>query len=256
MLRFVVYGGSEDGGAEARSLIAQMVRLRPALVAHAGGMVGSTRLSDWVAFHKLTEPLTSLCPFYGCRGRGERKPAIQALNGSPEPRLLGESYFSFDYQGAHFVFLDTEVRLEKDHPQTLWLADDLAAAASKPIFVFGHRALFGAAERYILNMGHYWWHPLFVKHRVRVVFSGARHLYHRLNQDGVAYVITGGGGGALDPVMARRQVGPGDVAASFNHFIEVTLAGGHVHCRAVDLEGRTRDEFAVRATGPLGPAEE
>jgi len=254
--RFAVYGGSEGGGDGARAVVALIAKLRPDLVAHAGGMVGSTRITDWLAFHDLTEPLTSRFPFYGCRGRGERKGVILPRNGSPEPRPLGDSFFSFDYRGAHFVFLDTELRIEKEDPQSRWLAADLASAEGKPIFVFSHRALFGAAERYVLRMGHYWWHPLFVKHKVRVAFSGARHLYHRLYQDGVAYVITGGGGSPLDPVLARRQVGPADVAASFTHCVEVTVGPDEIRCRAVDTEGNTRDEFALRAAGSLGPADQ
>jgi len=253
-LRFAVYGGSEEFGDEARAVVAQIAKLRPDLVAHAGGMVGSRHVSQWVAFNQLTEPLSNVCPFYGCRGRGEARAVIQARDGSPEPRLLGQSFFSFDYRGAHFAFLDSERPINRDDPQTRWIDDDLASAAGKPIFVFSHRAVFGAAERYVLRDAHYWWHPVFVKHKVRVVFSGARHLYHRLAHDGVAYVITGGGGGALDPVLARRQVGPADVAASFNHCIEVTLSDTEIRCRAVDTQGKTRDEFAVRATGDLGPA--
>lgn len=254
-LRFAVYGGSEATGPEARAVVAQMVQLRPDLVAHAGGMVGSTQVARWRDFEQLTAPLTQICSFYGCRGRGETRAYIAARSGCPEPRLLGDNFFSFDFRGAHFVFLDTEQRVDRDDPQTRWLAADLASAAERPIFVFAHRAVFGAAERFILVGGEQWWHPLFVRHRVRVVFSGARHLYHRVNEDGVAYLITGGGGGPLDPVMARRQLAPGDVAASFNHCIEVTLADGAIRCRALDSEGRTRDEFAVRAFGPLGEVE-
>ncbi|HPD15174.1 MAG TPA: hypothetical protein PLE19_09495 [Planctomycetota bacterium] len=235
--------------------MAQIARLMPDLVAHAGGMVGSTQIARWRDFEQLTAPLTDFCPFYGCRGRGENRAYIVARDGSPEPRLLGDNHFSFDFRGAHFVFLDTEERVDRDDPQTRWLSADLASAAGKPIFVFTHRAVFGAAERFILVGGEQWWHPLFVRHRVRIVFSGARHLYHRVNEGGVAYVITGGGGGPLDPVMARRQLAPGDVAASFNHCLEVTLAHDEIRCRAVDPEGRTRDEFAVRASGALGEVE-
>jgi len=254
-LRFVVYGGSERTGDEARAVVAQVVKLRPDIVVHAGGMVGGSHISEWVTFHQLAEPITSRFPFYGCRGRGEKRAVIQPRGDAPEPRLYRDNYFSFDYRGAHFVFLDTETAPTRDDPQTRWLEEDLGAAGEKPIVVFSHRALFGAAERHILRDGHYWWHPLFVKHKVRVAFSGARHLYHRLSRDGVTYIITGGGGGPLNPVMARRQVAPGDVAASFNHCIEVTVTPNEIRCRAVDTAGRTRDEFALRATGALGPVE-
>lgn len=254
-IRFVVYGGTEGTGDEARGVVAQIVKLHPDLVAHAGGMVGTPNVPDWVAFHRIADPVTSLCPYYGCRGKHEKRALVLARNGSPEPRILGDNYFSFDYRGAHFVFLDTELPLYKDDPQSRWLDQDLASAAGKPIFAFTHKAVFGAAERFVLHLGHYWWHPIFARHKVRVVFSGARHLYHRLYQDGVAYVVTGGGGGPLDPILARRQIAPRDVAGTFNHCIEVTLGGDEIRCRAIDLQGKTRDEFAVRASGSLGPTD-
>ncbi len=254
-LRFVVLGGTEGEGGNTAQVVAQALKLAPDLVAHAGGMVGCTQVARWRAFEETAAPLFELCPFYGCRGRGEPRALIVPRNGSPDPRTSGGNFFSFDFRGAHFVFLDTELPVEKDDRQTRWLAADLAAAEGRPIFVFTHRSVYGAAERFILASGRQWWHPLFVRHRARVVFSGARHLYHRLNKDGVAYVITGGGGGALDPVMARRQLAPGDVAASFNHCIEVTLSDDTIRCRAVDIEGRTRDEFVLRANGELGQLE-
>ena len=252
--RFAVYGGSEGSGDEVRGVVAQMARRRPELVAHAGGLLSGNSVSDWRTFGEIAEPLLSLCPFYACRSRGQPRPFFQSRNGSPEPPRRGPTYYSLDFRGAHFVFLDTELRADKNDPQTRWIADDLAAAGGKPVFVFTHRAVFGAAERYVMGTADTWWHPIFVRHKVRVVFSGARHLYHRLNQDGVMYVITGGGGGPLDPVMARRQVTAGDVAATFNHFVEVAVSAGEIRCRAIDLEGKTRDEFAVPAAGELPAA--
>jgi len=253
--RFVVYGGTEGAGQAHRTMAAQIAKLRPHVVVHAGGMVGTRgRSRQWKAFHDFTEPVFQAASFYGCRGRGEGSGYCQAKDGHPEPSMRGSSYCSFDVQGVHFVLLDTTVPADFNDPQTSWLAADLEKARGRPILVFGHDAVVGCGGRHMVHNGRLCWHPLFVKNKVSAVFSGARNLYHRTRQDGVAYVVTGGGGGTLDPVMARRQLIPSDVAGSFFHCIEVGLGPQALHCRVVDSEGRTRDEFDIPVPAPQAQA--
>jgi hypothetical protein len=245
-LRFVVYGGSQGSGEPHRAIVRQIVKLRPELVVHTGGLMGGRyRVSDWRRSLEITRPLRALCSFYGCRGRYERSAFCEPHEGFPNPQVKGVSYYSFDYKDVHFVALDTELRVSRDDKQTRWLAEDLAQARGKHIVVFSHRAIFGLAGRNYVQGGRVFWHPLFVKHKVRAVFSAARHLYHRTGQDGVAYVVTGGGGSTLDPVMGRRALLPTDVAASFHHCIEVTVSPAEFRTRAIDDRGRTRDELVI-----------
>ncbi len=244
--RFVVYGGTEGEAQGHPAIVKQIVKVRPELVLHAGGAVGrGASAAQWRRFRQTIAPILAIASFYGCPSKGEGAPLIVAKPGCPKPDLRGRKYYSFDYRGVHFVALDVNERYDANSPQTRWLAKDLAAADGKPIVVLTHYAIFGAAERYILREANLFWHPLFVRHKVAVVFSGARHLYHRTSQDGVVYIITGGGGALLNPVMARRQVLPNDVAGSYHHFIEMTLEDGRFHGRVVDSEGRTRDEFFI-----------
>lgn len=244
--RFVVYGGTEGEAQGHPAIVKQIVKAAPEIVFHAGGAVGrGARMTQWRRFRQTIAPLLAIASFYGCPSKGEGAPLVAPKPGCPKPDLRGRSYYSFDHRGAHFVALDVNQPYDSNSPQTRWLASDLAAAAGKPIVVLTHYAVFGAAERYILREANLFWHPLFVRNRVAVVFSGARHLYHRTSQDGVAYIITGGGGALLNPVMARRQVLPGDVAGSYHHFIEMTLEAGRFHGRVVDEEGKTRDEFFI-----------
>jgi len=252
-VRFLVYGGTDGTGDAHAALVAQMVKLRPELVAHAGGLVGTDQsAAAWRAFKTAVEPLLAVTSFYGCRGMGESSAYCEPRPGFPQVPRGGVCYYSFDYRSVHLVFLDTERRVEKRDPQTAWLDRDLGEAAGKPIFVFCHRAIFGAAERNVLTNGELAWHPVFARHKVRAVFSGARHLYHHTSEGGVTYVITGGGGGYLNPVMARRQVLPADVAGAFYHFIEVTVAPEEIRCRAIDIEGKTRDEFLIPPVSDAG----
>ena len=250
--RFVVYGGTEGDAPGHPAIVKQIVKVRPEIVLHAGGAVGrGAKASQWRRFREVIAPILAIASFYGCPSKDEGAPLIAPRPGCPKPEVRGHHYYSFDYRGVHFVALDVNEPYDDKSAQTKWLAADLAAARGKPIVVLTHYAVFGAAERYILREADLFWHPLFVRNRVAVVFSGARHLYHRTSQDGVVYIITGGGGSLLNPVMARRQILPGDVAGSYHHFIEMTLEEGRFHGRVVDKEGRTRDEFFI----PLHPSE-
>jgi len=249
--RFVVYGGSQGSGPLHEAMVAQIAKLRPALVLHAGGFVGGNqRVADWRRSLEVVKPLLDLCSFYGCRGRNESSALCEAHEGFPQPDLKGVSYYSFDHGPVHFIALDTELPLNRDDRQTEWLREDLAAARARHIVVFAHRAVYGTAGRNVVGSGRMFWHPLFVKHKVRAVFSGGRHLYHRTAQDGVAYLITGGGGAALDLVRGLRDILPTDVVGAFHHCIEFTVSAEELRGRVVDPEGKTRDEFLL----PLPPA--
>jgi 3',5'-cyclic AMP phosphodiesterase CpdA len=66
-------------------------------------------------------------------------------NGALYRELLGESYYSFDHRGVHFVALDNVSRAKPEvgPKQLAWLKKDLARfPKSAPIVVFTHRPLF------------------------------------------------------------------------------------------------------------------
>jgi hypothetical protein len=245
-LRFVVYGGTSGDAAIHRALVAQMVKLRPDLAVHTGELVADGRsASDWDAFDEITKPLRSLCPLRSCRGTGGGGQRFGALFPLPKGAQGTDSYYSFDLKGVHFVLLDTTGAVRQGDAQTQWLTEDLAAAGAKPIVVVFHRPMVTVGKGAANGDAHFFWHPLFVKHKVRVVFAGGDRLYFRTAEDGVAYIVTGAGGGILSLVEARRRLLPTDVAGSYHHFIEMTVSGQEMRGRAVDPDGRTRDEFLI-----------
>jgi hypothetical protein len=247
-LRFVVYGGSEGRQAAGKKLVAQMVKLRPELVVHAGGMVSDgRRADDWQHFDEVTAPLRELCRLYPCHCTNGGGKLLGGRFRFPDGSTGGKTYYAFDHKGARFVVLDSEIRLgPKPGPQTTWLAEQLAAAEGRHIFVFFHKPIFSVAWGKFRVGGLAYWRPLFAHHRVRAVFCGGHHIYYRTAQDGVTYVVTGGGGAPLTKVKARRNIMPNDVAGSFHHCIEVEVLGSKVRGRAVDTEGKTRDEFVIK----------
>lgn len=244
-VHFVAYGGCEGANAAHRALVAQMVKLKPELVIHTGGMLGGSRQArDWKAFDEVTKPLRDLCPFYPCRNSMEGR---LHLSGIEFPEAVGKSqpYYSFDHKGLHFISLDSSQAPRRDDPQMKWLASDLASAEGKMAFVFFLDPMQTVTGRPARFAPHNPWHDLFVRYKVRAVLSGGHHIYYRTVQDGVLFLVTGGGGAPLDEIMARHDLLPSDVAGSFHHFIEFTVKGKEIRGRVVDTEGKTRDEFTL-----------
>lgn len=128
----------------------------------------------------------------------------------------GRTYDSFDWEGWHFVILDTldivevedesgEVRGEYrgwvDAEQLAWLADDLAASA-KPTVVVGHVPLFtnyfellrGTAEAIppgvaVVNANEV--APILLAHQVRLVLAGHLHIVETFRYKGVEFANLG-----------------------------------------------------------------
>jgi 3',5'-cyclic AMP phosphodiesterase CpdA len=74
---------------------------------------------------------------------GEHDAALDA--GRAYREFFGETHYSFDHRGVHFVVLDnvSDPNARLGDAQLTWLADDLKKqAADAPIVVFAHRPLF------------------------------------------------------------------------------------------------------------------
>jgi 3',5'-cyclic AMP phosphodiesterase CpdA len=159
---------------------------------------------------------------------------------------LGDLYYSFDFQGSHFIVLDSEVVGEEGRitgEQLKWLKADLyKARAARHKFVFAHRPLFpvdghfgssldvNVAERDAL-------HKLFTASGVTGVFAGHEHLFNNEARNGIRYFITGGAGGRLFPSF----FGTGD----FHHYISVYVNGDKISYTLVkfDSKGTTRQDI-------------
>jgi 3',5'-cyclic AMP phosphodiesterase CpdA len=123
---------------------------------------------------------------------------------------LERSYYSFDWEGWHFVVLDTldtvevegengapreEYRGYVDAEQLAWLADDLAVAA-RPTIVIGHIPLFsnywewqrGTAEKIPDRLSVVNAHEVakvLVEHPVRLVLAGHLHVIETFRYKGI-----------------------------------------------------------------------
>ena len=245
-MRFVAYGGCEGANDAHRALVERMVKLQPELVIHTGGgLVGGGRQGrDWQAFAAVTQPLRALCSYYPCRVPADGQLHLSGID-FPEAVGRGRSYYSFDHRGVHFILLDSSQRPGQDGVQMKWLLSDLAEARGRMTFVAFSDPIQTVADRRTRFGPHHPLHGLFVRHKVRAVLSGGHHIYYRTVQNGVPYIVTGGGGAPFDGIKDRRNLLPGDAVGTFHHFVEFTVKGQEIRGRAIDTEGTVRDEFVL-----------
>ncbi len=141
-------------------------------------------------------------------------------------KILGKTYYSFDYKNAHFVILDCEFAGDYHRigdQQFDWLKKDLASAKGKydHIFVFAHEPLYPVDGHIGSSLDKYPAHRDRLADLLRnagaVFFAGHEHLYDYSVHDGLIQVITGGGGAPL----YKSKKGTGD----FYHFVVVKIDG-------------------------------
>lgn len=206
VIRIGVYGDVRGGHRTHAALIGKLLEEAPDLVLASGDLVlhGSDD-ADWQQFFAVTAPLLAAVPYYpavgnhdlGRAGDHARRFADHfALPPGPADRPPGTAWYSFDVADVHVVMLDSNAY--DDARQRTWLEADLrAAAGARAILAVTHdgpyaRGTHGGNPTAVRDFV-----PILARHRVTLVISGHDHLYQRGRQDGVDYLVSGGGGAPL-----------------------------------------------------------
>ena len=173
----------------------------------------------------------------------------------PPFNMGGERYYTFKPPSlltraigtgddVRFFMIDTE-RL--DRPQLEWLDREMTRSESewkipvfhRPMYTSGRYARPAQIYRALLE-------PLFLKHGVKVGFSGHEHFYERIKpQQGITYFISGGAGSLR--VADIRPTGLTDVGFDRDyHFMLVEISGDELFYQAISRTGATIDSGVVR----------
>ena len=131
-----------------------------------------------------------------------------------------------------------------DREQTRWLEDTLAEPEPEGTWTIAamHHPAYSAGEHGSDRDVQRNWAPLFSRYGVPLVFAGHDHDYQRSHpQDGVTYVVSGGG-------AKLRDTGRQDftaVSASVLHYVDLLVYDDRLVGRAIDHAGNLVDEFIL-----------
>ncbi|MHA2162519.1 MAG: metallophosphoesterase family protein [Candidatus Thorarchaeota archaeon] len=282
---FIAYGDTRGQAPDYvgispihEDIVNAYVEESPELILHTGDIVGSGGVYEqWTSFNdSMTAVWEGEIPFYGSAGNHEKYTDVWYQYDSDlsnyttffdyssvvdEPGET-ELYFSFDYEGIHFIILNTEdyfddVEFGSDvfncsEEQMTWLLGDLAGTEPEDfIVVVFHRPPWSIRE----GRPDRWdqaetvraeFHDIFVQNDVDIVFNGHDHYYYRTLRDDIYYVITGGGGAELyEPSTTAPIWQSGDVATSQYHYCNVVVNSTHVKIDVLTIDDTIIDSFTL-----------
>lgn len=230
-IKFIILGDNRDGYHTFKQIIEQVNAQNPAFVIDNGDLVYSGKPNQYRLFDKLTARITTtLCTTLGNHDIRKNGRSIYAM-------LYGPAYYSFDFDGSHFVFLDSSPGwVEKQaisDEQYSWLEKDLTKAQGEKIFVITHippqdpragaksktppdyiNGVKGSGNQLEQKLNNYEetkgidhgfrdpkeaerFEKLMSAYHVDTVYLSHIHSYMEYSKGGVRYMITGGAGAEL-----------------------------------------------------------
>ena len=245
-VRFMAFGDSGSGDDDQRALRDRMFDMPYDLVLHTGDIAYDSGTIDQYEDHVFAvyARLLRNVPMFPIAGNHDYKSddgqAFRDVFALPDD---AERFYSFDWGRVHFVGLDTEADYGL---QAAWLAADLAATRLPWRIVYMHHPMYSSgahgsdlALRALLA-------PVFARGGVQLVLAGHDHDYERMHpQNGVAYVVTGGGGRRTRAVDRSEFTA---FAASVIHFVYVEVGADQLVLHAIDGAGVEFDSMVVPRT--------
>ncbi|MCA9515144.1 MAG: metallophosphoesterase [Myxococcales bacterium] len=161
------------------------------------------------------------------------------------------SWFAFTYGRVRYIVLDTEAAPAAAPRQHRWLQRELASPASKRAtfrVVVLHKPPYSNLWDRPVYDGQSWvrqqWVPLFEQKGVDLVVAGHAHGYQRFENDGVTYLVVGGGGGTLDTVKSGNWAMA--KFAGVHHYAIMDVVGDELRWDVRNEDGSPLDSFVVR----------
>ena len=244
---FAVYGDNRTLPANHQAVVDVMTDEVPDLILNVGDVVtsGWSKSQFDTEFFDQIGPLLRTTPVYISIGNheGESPFYFQYFSFPGNQR-----WYKFDYGNARFLALDTNWLYLPGTEQYKWFAKELDQAQSDQvqwIFVFSHHPAY--SEGWVGYVGELQIRnhllPLMEQYGVDIFFNGHTHTYERGTLNGVTQILTGGGGGPLDPCV--RDFEHIDICSANFHFVKVEISGADATITALDTEGTTIDTLTL-----------
>lgn len=264
---FAAFGDSRGGSQAARDLAVQMADpSRPFdLAIHTGDIAVAGAYSQFDdEYFGVYRDLIGRIPFFTAPGNHDYgvsslQPYLDDFNLPRNgPVGLEERVYSFDWDQAHFVALDTFQSYAPGSPQYAWLENDLAATQQLWKFVFFHYPPYSSSSHGSDLAVRNALAPLFERYGVDLIFTGHDHSYERTQPmigDSVAsagrpapvYFVTGGGGAPLYPLVTANSFTA--YFQSVYHYTRTEVHGCTLTLQAIDKAGVVFDTFTLDKCG-------
>jgi len=210
---------------------------------------GSTFATKDTKTRKTRKPfLDAGVKFYASIGNHDdpNQPSYAPFN------MGGEHYYTFTPASlaarpagtdVRFFMIDTE-RL--DRAELAWIDREMVGSNAvwkipifhRPIYTSGRYARPGRQLRTALE-------PLFVRHGVKVVFSGHEHFYERTKpQQGITYFISGGAGSLRAGDIRRTPLTEKGFDRDY-HFMLIEISGDELYFQAISRTGMSIDAGVI-----------
>jgi acid phosphatase type 7 len=245
-VKFLAFGDSGGGGDIQYALTEQMTSYPFDLMVHTGdiaydnGTLGEFEANVFGVYAGLFRSI----PFYPSAGNHEYNNSATAApfrSVFAFPGTTGESWYSYDWGPIHFAVLDTEADYDT---QMAWLDDDLKSSDRPWKIVYLHRPPYSTGEHGSDTGLRTKLAPVVEGNRVQLVLAGHDHDYERMiPQNGVAYVVTGGGGKGTRPVGKSAFTAHSTDAI---HFVYGEVGRDTMTLHAIDATGAEFDTMIIQ----------
>ena len=262
-IRFLAIGDTNPTlGPATANVLSHTLPLNPDFIVHVGDIqYYDSTVETWGSWFPIMQPLLSAGSFFPAIGNHEAETAtefadyvVRFFGGAGfdgvNDSTTGDEYYRYESGGVWFFVLDTELPLDANAPQTLWLAASLADAVTQPGYRFGivyfHKPFVTCGDTDDNPAARAVFEPMFAKYKVPLVIQGHMHGYERFTFPGLTYVTAAGGGGALGDVS--QNVGRPECSSrtTFGRFYSATVfdvTAATIHGVTIDDSGTTQDSF-------------
>ena len=260
---FVLFGDTRSNHTDHQRVVDRIATEGVDFYINTGDLVSSGEVeSDWDSFFEIEGELMRELPLYPTVGNHDEDDGdvdvYTRLFAVPTDSSGDERYYSFTYGNAHFIVLDNQSMLTGVLSQMSWAEGEMDAARANPaidhVFVMVHCNMYssksGRSGDWQLR-----YHADTMKSKgVNFVFAGHDHYYERGEaQNGLPYIIAGGGGAPLYDTENPTEGSRIDVfypahtviySKKINHYLRIDIHGPHFQACAKDAAGASFDCFA------------
>lgn len=253
--KFLVYGDNRTDDAAHAAVVRGMVPVQADFLVHTGDFVenGGSK-PQWQTFFDIEAPLLREKPLFSCVGNHELVDGtgveyIRYFGPEIEGNKLPEHInATFRWANTRFFMLNGMVAWRSGADRA-WLDKALTESDAEPGLVWRivvvHFGPWSSGPHGNNTHLHEAGIPALLRaHHVDLVVSGHDHIYERGFADGLAYLVSGGGGAPTyrikTPLPSARKL------ESVRHFVEASVSQAAIAFTAIRPDGSTIERCSLR----------